>query len=92
MATVEERTISHIVNEFQEFCNSTQGCGYIKSWKAHYMINTCCDFPDILLNKERSLKYIRDCLEMEGFRHESFEPIWLKLKASVKEYRSVVSG
>lgn len=52
--------------QLQDFANSL-GHGYLKSWKANGMVR---DFVQIIRlgdDKERSLKWVKNCLEMEGF-------------------------
>lgn len=61
--------------EFIEFANSFPS-GFLKTWKAHSIVNTIQDLRDSFINDdERFLKYLRNCLEMEGFSKASIVTI-----------------
>lgn len=64
--------------DFQNFCNSF-GAGYLKQHKAHDMLVTLHDIPAIQADPDRLLRYLENCLEMEGFRTQDIKAIreWL---------------
>lgn len=49
-----------------EFANTLQ-TGHLKGWKSTSMISTIEQITGIVSDDERLLKYVRNCLEMEGF-------------------------
>lgn len=65
-------------DKLQDYANSL-GHGHLKMWKA---IGMMYDFPLIVSygdDKERSLKWVKNCLEMEGFWSSDCEKVndWL---------------
>ena len=53
---------------FEHFCNHCPS-GYVKPWKCWSMWNTLENqIPEIKKDKDRLLKYLTNCLEMEGFK------------------------
>ena len=68
-----------LITDFQSYANSLRS-GYLKSWKASGIIDTLCDKRVPIINDEvRLLSYLKNCLEMEGFRSTDIELImgWL---------------
>ena len=61
-------------NDLQEYANSMSS-GYLKSWKATSMVRTFQDLIYPSNDKERSLKWVKNCLEMEGFKSADCEQI-----------------
>lgn len=64
--------------KLQDFTNAC-GHGYLKSWKAAGM---AIDFPLILEqggDKDRTLRWVKNCLMMEGFYDSDCEKVndWL---------------
>jgi hypothetical protein len=64
--------------EFMAYANSF-GRGYVKPWKA---VGMTTDFPRMVSwcrTKDETLKWVRNCLEMEGFKTADCEKIndWL---------------
>lgn len=52
---------------FEKFCNNCRS-GYLKPWKSWSIWNTLeNEIPAIKTDKERLLKYLTNCLEMEGY-------------------------
>lgn len=64
--------------DFQNFCNSFDS-GYLKEHKAYGILDQINDLPVILQDRPRLLKYLSNCLEMEGFRSDDIPAIadWL---------------
>lgn len=56
--------------DLQEYANSFAR-GYLKSWKAGSMLWTLRDMPGIMENRERLIRYVKNCLLMEGFDEQS---------------------
>lgn len=54
-------------SEFQVFANSLTS-GHLKLWKANSIISTLVQMPSIIADDDRLIKYVNNCLEMEGFR------------------------
>ena len=75
-----ERTHA-VADELMTFANAMR-CGYIKHWKAHSMCVTIAQFESVgsIMQGERLKKYVRNCLEMEGFRSSDCDTIadWLE--------------
>ncbi len=70
---------STLIADFQSYANSLRS-GYLKSWKANGIIVTLSDKRLPIINDEvRLLSYLKNCLEMEGFRSTDIELImgWL---------------
>lgn len=67
-----------IASDLQDYANS-QKLGYLKMWKATSIICTLRDIPAIIDDEVRFLSYLKNCLEMEGFKQTSIELImgWL---------------
>ncbi len=62
---------------FESFCNSSTS-GYLKPWKSFSIWNTLeNNIPQIKADEERLLKYLRNCLEMEGFVEKDIKTIAL---------------
>lgn len=60
---------------FESFCNSFSH-GFVKPWKSFSIWHTLeNDIPQIKEDKTRLVKYLRNCLEMEGFRKPDIECI-----------------
>lgn len=55
-----------IEDKFMEYANSLPS-GYIKAWKAYGMIRTFREIVNLGDDKTRTLKWVKNCLEMEGF-------------------------
>ena len=53
--------------------------GFLKSWKANSILQTLKQIPAIIDDEVRFLNYLKNCLEMEGFRGVDIELImgWL---------------
>ena len=60
--------------ELSNFANSL-GNGYVKPWKANEMIIRCTKIPEIIEDRERLVKYVENCLLMEGFTTEGCDTI-----------------
>jgi len=69
---------SDLVIKLQGYANSI-GHGYLKTWKAGSIVSSIIRQPSILNDEVRFLAYIKNCLEMEGFRSVDCELImgWL---------------
>ena len=60
---------------FEHFCNHSPS-GYLKPWKCWSMWNTLENqIPAIKADAERLRKYLKNCLEMEGFSADDIETI-----------------
>lgn len=55
-----------LILQFQEYANSKK-FGYLKNWKANGIIHELKTLPSIMEDHDRFNKYLRNCLEMEGF-------------------------
>jgi len=55
---------------FSDFANGFHH-GYIKPWKAASMLMTLDQIPAIKEDRDRMIKYVSNCLEMEGFEPET---------------------
>lgn len=53
--------------------------GYLKPWKALSMIVTLREIPGILKDEERTYRFVKNCLEMEGFYPADIQHITIKL-------------
>ncbi len=64
--------------EFQKYFNSKR-TGCCKPWKAHGILDTLQQFPEILQDADRFNKYLKNCLVMEGFNEADILDIqaWL---------------
>lgn len=60
--------------QFQDYANSL-GNGYLKIGKAVGIICTLTNMKTILNDEVRFLKYVKNCLEMEGFKPTDCELI-----------------
>jgi hypothetical protein len=67
-----------LVQDFQNYSNSF-GQGYLKSWKANSILWQLSKDSGIFDDEVRFLAYLKNCLEMEGFRGADIELImgWL---------------
>lgn len=76
-----ERT--HVIaDKLMAFANAMRH-GYIKHWKAHCMcieIAELASYALVYMQGERLKNYVRNCLEMEGFRGSDCDTIadWLE--------------
>jgi hypothetical protein len=62
-------------NRFESFCNSSTS-GYLKPWKSFSIWNTLeNEMIGIKTDPERLLKYLRNCLRMEGFVEKDIKSI-----------------
>jgi hypothetical protein len=62
-------------DRFESFCNSFTS-GYLKPWKSFSIWNTLENqMPQIKDDEERLLKYLRNCLAMEGFLEDDIRAI-----------------
>lgn len=52
--------------ELSDFANG-MASGFIKPWKANSMTATLIRSPEIVEDRERLGKYVKNCLSMEGF-------------------------
>lgn len=68
-----------LVEPFLAYANEFK-TGYCKSWKAIGILVTVAEIPNC--RGDRLVKYVRCCLEMEGFRTEDCEKIsaWIEEK------------
>ena len=66
------------VVELENYANSMSS-GHLKAWKAAGMFMTFLTLVRGRDDKEHSLKWVKNCLEMEGFRAEDCAKIneWL---------------
>jgi hypothetical protein len=74
-----------MITEFQDYANNL-ATGFLKYGKASSMLIALRDIPGIMDDEVRFLKYLKSCLEMEGFNGTSIELImgWLyERKASI---------
>lgn len=55
-----------LTKDFMAFANKQRN-GFVKSWKAREIIHTLNQMPEIVADADRFNKYLRNCLEMEGF-------------------------
>ena len=67
-----------LIQDFQNYANSF-GFGYLKTWKSNSILGTLKTMPVIFEDEVRFLAYLKNCLEMEGFRSTDIELImgWL---------------
>lgn len=75
--TAAIRRAHDLVEPFMAYANSFK-FGYCKHWKAVGILVTVAEIPNC--RSERLVKYVRNCLEMEGFRVEDCEKIaaWIE--------------
>lgn len=64
--------------EFKDYSNSLTA-GFLKMWKADGIVSTLRAQRDIMEDEVRLLAYLKNCLQMEGFRDMDIELImgWL---------------
>jgi hypothetical protein len=69
---------AQLVKDYEKYANGF-GQGFLKSWKATNMLITLRQIPSIIEDEVRFLTYLKNCLEMEGFRSQDIELImgWL---------------
>lgn len=67
-----------LIQDFGNYANSF-GQGYLKSHKANNMLWQLKRIPAIMEDEVRFLSYLKNCLQMEGFRDIDIELImgWL---------------
>ena len=55
--------------------------GYVKAWKANGIASTLEQDPDIVADTDRLIRYVENCLLMEGFSRADCEmiAIWIFL-------------
>lgn len=79
---VNYEAVHAVADKLMSFANAMQQ-GYIKNWKAHSMCVTIVQFTEAGadMRGERLIKYVHNCLEMEGFRGTDCDTIaeWLEL-------------
>lgn len=70
--------ISKLITDFQDYANSFRS-GYLKTWKASAILCQLIRMDYVLNDEVRFLSYLKNCLEMEGFRSSDIELImgWL---------------
>ena len=61
-------------DELQILANR-QGAGHLKVWKAVGMVLTLKQLPGILEDKDRLLRFVRNCLAMEGFTETGIQQV-----------------
>ena len=67
MTRDEKVRVAHsLVDSFREFANSFRS-GFCKEWKANSMLVQIFEEPDQFKGRELE-RFVRNCLEMEGFR------------------------
>lgn len=68
-----------LVQDFQDYANSFD-FGYLKTWKATSILLTLKQIPEIVADDNRLLKYLTNCLTMEGFQKDDIAQIqrWMK--------------
>lgn len=60
---------------FESFCNSFTS-GFLKPWKSFSIWDMLENqMPQIKADEERLLKYLHNCLAMEGFREQDIKTI-----------------
>lgn len=66
------------VDAFMLFANSLDR-GYLKAWKARGMLHTFDQIQSMKHDPDRVLKWVKNCLEMEGFQSTDCEKVanWL---------------
>jgi hypothetical protein len=66
------------IDTFISFANSLEH-GYLKAWKARSMLDTFNQIKSLQNDPDRVLKWVKNCLEMEGFSHSDCEKVanWL---------------
>lgn len=57
------------------FANSSFDNGYLKPWKSMSMLLTIQSMTHILEDKARLTKYVKNCLNMEGFNDSACNAI-----------------
>ena len=57
------------------FANSSFDNGYLKPWKSMSMLRTIQSMTNILEDKTRLTKYVKNCLNMEGFTDSACDTI-----------------
>lgn len=69
---------STLILDFQDYANSLNS-GYLKERKAFGILDTLHQVPNIINDEVRFLSYLKNCLEVEGFRSTDIELImgWL---------------
>lgn len=79
---VNYEAVHAVADKLMSFANAMQQ-GYIKNWKAHSMCVTIAQFTEAGagMKGERLRKYVRSCLEMEGFLGNDCDTIaeWIEL-------------
>ena len=70
--------MEELIQQFKTYANAF-GFGYLKTWKANGILMTLKTMPSIFDDEVRFLAYLKNCLEMEGFRSTDIELImgWL---------------
>jgi hypothetical protein len=70
--------MEQLIVDFKTYANSF-GQGYLKTWKANGILHTLETMPQMFDDEVRFLAYLKNCLEMEGFRSTDIELImgWL---------------
>ena len=54
--------------ELQDFAND-KNTGFVKAWKAHSMAAQYIIMEALFEDMDRTLEWVKNCLEMEGFSH-----------------------
>lgn len=69
---------AQLIKDFETYANSF-GFGFLKQWKAVSILYTLKRMPMIFDDQVRFLDYLKNCLQMEGFRNGDIELImgWL---------------
>lgn len=69
---------SKLIEDFQTYANSFRQ-GYLKNWKASTILYQLGQDDKVMDDEVRFLTFLKNCLEMEGFRSADIELImgWL---------------
>ena len=68
---VDYAAVHAVADKMMTYANGLKS-GYVKHWKAHSMCVTVADLikAGADMNLPRLFKYVRNCLEMEGFNQD----------------------
>ncbi len=80
---IDYERVHAVADEMIAFANAMRS-GWVKHWKAHSMCVTIAQLSSAgaEMQGERLIKYVRNCLEMEGFSFDACIAIadWLDAK------------